>query len=56
MRTLSLPVVLGTVGGVSLLLGTCGLLWLNVNRNPLHGDPGQKPMDRAFIVLLIWSL
>ncbi|SHK51713.1 tricarballylate utilization 4Fe-4S protein TcuB [Paraburkholderia terricola] len=49
----SLPVVLGTVGGVSLLLGTCGLLWLNVNRNPLHGDPGQKPMDRAFIVLLI---
>ncbi|MEN8505011.1 tricarballylate utilization 4Fe-4S protein TcuB [Paraburkholderia sp. DD10] len=49
----SLPVVLGTVGGVSLLLGTCGLLWLNVNRHPLHGDPGQKPMDRAFIVLLI---
>ncbi|TAL93209.1 MAG: tricarballylate utilization 4Fe-4S protein TcuB [Paraburkholderia sp.] len=49
----SLPVVLGTVGGVSLLLGTCGLLWLNINRHPLHGDPAQKPMDRGFVLLLI---
>lgn len=49
----SLPVVLGTVGGLSLLLGTCGLLWLNVKRHPLHGDPAQKPMDRGFILLLI---
>ncbi|KHK59069.1 tricarballylate utilization protein B [Burkholderia sp. A9] len=49
----SLPVVLGTVGGVSLLVGTCGLLWLNVRRHPLHGDPAQKPMDRGFVLLLI---
>jgi citrate/tricarballylate utilization protein len=49
----SLPVVLGTVGGAGLLLGTCGLLWLSVSRHPLHGDPAQKPMDRGFILLLI---
>jgi citrate/tricarballylate utilization protein len=48
----SLPVVLGTVGGIGLLVGPAGLLWLNLRRHPLHGDPGQRPMDRAFIVLL----
>jgi citrate/tricarballylate utilization protein len=48
----SLPVVLGTVGGVGLLIGPAGLLWLNLRRHPLHGDPAQRPMDRAFIVLL----
>ena len=48
----SLPVILGTVGGIGLLVGPAGLLWLNLNRSPLHGDAAQKPMDRAFIVLL----
>ncbi|MEJ5990309.1 tricarballylate utilization 4Fe-4S protein TcuB [Ramlibacter sp. PS3R-8] len=48
----SLPVVLGTVGGIGLLIGPAGLLWLNLRRHPLHGDPAQRPMDRAFIVLL----
>ena len=48
----SLPVVLGTVGGLGLLAGPAGLLWLNLRRHPLHGDPQQRPMDRAFIVLL----
>jgi len=48
----SLPVVLGTLGGVGLLIGPAGLLWLNVHRAPLHGDPAQKPMDRGFIALL----
>lgn len=48
----SLPVLLGTVGGLGLLAGPAGLLWLNLRRHPLHGDPHQKPMDRAFIVLL----
>jgi len=48
----SLPVLLGTVGGVGLLVGPAGLLWLNLRRHPLHGDPRQRPMDRAFIVLL----
>jgi citrate/tricarballylate utilization protein len=48
----SLPVVLGTVGGLGLLAGPAGLLWLNLRRHPLHGDISQRPMDRAFIVLL----
>ena len=49
---LSLPVLLGTVGGIGLLVGPAGLLWLNLRRHPLHGDAAQRPMDRAFIALL----
>ena len=49
---LSIPVMLGSLGGLGLLVGPAGLLWLNVRRHPLHGDPAQKPMDRAFIALL----
>ncbi len=48
----SLPVVLGTVGGIGLLVGPAGLLWLNLRRDPAHGDTAQRPMDRGFIALL----
>lgn len=48
----SLPVILGIIGGIGLLIGPAGLLYLNVRRNSEHGDATQKPMDRAFIVLL----
>ena len=48
----SLPVILGTLGGIGLLIGPVGLLYLNLQRNSAHGDASQKPMDRAFIVLL----
>lgn len=48
----SLPVLLGTLGGIGLLIGPAGLLFLNLRRNSAHGDATQKPMDRAFIVLL----
>lgn len=48
----SLPVILGTVGGIGLLIGPAGLLWLNLKRSALHGDAAQKPMDRGFISLL----
>jgi len=48
----SLPVLLGIVGGIGLLVGPAGLLWLNLRRHPLHGDPDQRPMDRGFICLL----
>jgi citrate/tricarballylate utilization protein len=51
----SLPVILGTVGGVGLLVGPAGLLWLNLNRHKLHGDPSQRPMDVAFIGLLFFT-
>lgn len=50
---LSLPVVLGSLGGAGLLAGPAGLLWLNLRRDPRQGDPAQRPMDRGFIVLLL---
>ena len=50
----SLPVILGTLGGLGLLVGPVGLLYLNYRRDPAHGDQSQKPMDRAFIVLLLF--
>ena len=51
----SLPVVLGTVGGIGLLIGPAGLLWLNLRRNPAQGDVQQRPMDRGFIALLFFT-
>ncbi len=48
----SLPKILGTVGGISLALGTLGLWRLNLARDPNHGDVNQRPMDRGFIALL----
>jgi len=48
----SVPKLLGVAGGLSLMLGTAGLGWLNLRRHPLHGDPAQKPMDLGFIALL----
>jgi citrate/tricarballylate utilization protein len=49
----SLPVLLGLAGGVGLLIGPAGLLWLNLQRDPKHGDAAQRPMDRGFIALLL---
>ncbi len=49
----SLPVVLGTLGGIGLCIGPAGLLWLNIKRAPLHGDAQQKGMDRGFCLLLL---
>ncbi|MGJ7916565.1 tricarballylate utilization 4Fe-4S protein TcuB [Massilia sp. LXY-6] len=49
----SLPVLLGTAGGIGLLIGPAGLLWLNLRRDPQHGDVAQRPMDRGFIALLL---
>lgn len=50
---LSLPVLLGIVGGIGLVIGPVGLLYLNIKRDPMHGDAAQKPMDRGFIFLLL---
>jgi len=49
----SLPVILGTLGGIGLISGPIGLMKLNIRRSPLHGDAAQKPMDHAFISLLL---
>jgi citrate/tricarballylate utilization protein len=48
----SVPVLLGIAGGIGLLIGPAGLLWLNLHRHPGHGDARQKPMDRGFTALL----
>ena len=47
--------LLGTAGGIGLLVGPTGLLWLNLHRHPLHGHARQKPMNRGFIALLFFS-
>lgn len=48
----SLPKLLGSAGGVLMVLGTAGLWRLNRHRDPAQGDPSQRGMDRAFIALL----
>ncbi len=48
----SVPKLLGTLGGIGLLIGAAGLGWLNSRRHPEHGDAAQKPMDLGFIALL----
>ena len=49
---LSLPVLLGTIGGIGLLAGPAGLLWLHLRRDPAHREDSQNAMDRGFIALL----
>lgn len=48
----SAPVVLGTVGGLGLLIGPMGQLWLKRKRDPVLSDPEQNGMDVGFLVLL----
>lgn len=54
-RFLSLPVLSGTLGGVGLLIGPAGLLWLKGMRNPALVDRKQAGMDISFLVLLFLS-
>jgi len=49
---LSLPKLLGTAGGVLLVLGCAGLLRLRLKRHPAHELAEQRPMDLGFIALL----
>ena len=49
----SLPVLLGTAGGVGLLVGPVGLLWLKGRRNRELSDDGQTALDVTFLVLLL---
>ncbi|MFN0160646.1 MAG: tricarballylate utilization 4Fe-4S protein TcuB [Burkholderiales bacterium] len=48
----SLPVLLGTIGGIGLLIGPAGLWWLNRRRHPLKSDPAQATLDLGLIALL----
>ena len=49
---LSVPVVLGCIGGVGLLVGPMGLLWLKRVRAPESADHVQTRMDVALLVML----
>ncbi len=48
----SLPVVLGTLGGLGLLIGPVGLAWLKYRRDPDLADLTQTGMDMGFLALL----
>ena len=50
---LSLPVVLGALGGVGLVIGPAGLLVLKTRRNRDISDKGQYGIDVPFLVLLL---
>jgi citrate/tricarballylate utilization protein len=49
----SVPVVLGTLGGIGLLIGPTGLMALKQRRDPALGDPIQDGMDVSLIALLV---
>lgn len=48
----SVPVVLGTVGGVALLLGSGGLFWLKWRSDPAPARANLRGMDLALSMLL----
>lgn len=48
----SLPVLLGTVGGIGLIIGPVGLLWLKGKRDPALTADSQTGMDVGFLLLL----
>jgi citrate/tricarballylate utilization protein len=47
-----LPVVLGTLGGIGLLIGSAGLLVAKSQRDPALADSARSGMDTAFILML----
>jgi citrate/tricarballylate utilization protein len=49
----SAPVILGTLGGIGLLIGPVGLYWLKRQRDPAIGDAAQDGSDKNFLVLLL---
>ena len=51
----SWPVILGTVGGVALLIGTGGLLYLKRRMDSLPATPRSLGMDIGFLVLLFFT-
>jgi citrate/tricarballylate utilization protein len=48
-----LPVILGTIGGIGLVIGPAGLLAAKGRRDPAVQDAARRGMDVAFIVMLL---
>jgi citrate/tricarballylate utilization protein len=51
----SLPVVLGSVGGIALMIGTAGLLYLKWKSDRIPSDGTMMQMDVSFILILFLS-
>ena len=49
----SLPVLLGTAGGIALFIGTAGALLHRRSRDAALTDATQNNLDRSFLVLLL---
>ena len=52
----SLPVILGTIGGIGLCAGTGGLVWLKCVMDRRPHDESSTGMDVSFTVLLLLML
>lgn len=50
-----LPQILGSLGGVGLIIGPPGLLWAKFQRDPTLLDKPRLGMDVAFIVMLFFA-
>ena len=50
----SLPVILGTLGGIGLLIGPAGLFWQHRSQKETR-DPSQTRLDVPFIFLLFFT-
>ena len=48
----SVPVVLGSLGGVAMIVGATGLLWLKWKSDRSPADPGTLTLDWLFLVCL----
>lgn len=51
----SVPVILGTLGGIGLLIGPAGLFWLKRKRDPALDDSNPRDFGESFIALLLLS-
>ena len=49
---LSAPVIFGAVGGVALILGTSGLIWIKAQSDPDPEGTDAPGMDYVFLVML----
>jgi citrate/tricarballylate utilization protein len=47
-----LPVILGTIGGIGLIVGPAGLIWAKARRDPALRDESGRGMEMAFTVML----
>src|SRR3569832_1275579 len=49
---ISVPVVLGTIGGIGLVVGPIGLMMLQAEHDPTQNDTAHRDMNAAFILML----